>query len=171
MQKEKGMSKRKNDQIQDAKSKNHQKLTTRQVSATASFIGPLPPPSILKQYDEVNPGLANRIVRMAETEADHRRQIEKKALDADIRFADKEYIERRIGQFLGFGIGVIALIVGAVVAIHGQPWAGSFIGTGGVVGLVTAFIYGRRAAGDSNSENHKSPVNQATAEQPPTDRR
>ena len=156
MQKEKGMPKRRNDQIQNAKPKNHE-ITARQIST--SFIGPLPPPTILKQYDEIAPGLADRIVRMAETEADHRRQIENRALNADIGLAEKEYTERRIGQFLGFGIGVAALVTGAYVATHGQPWAGGFIGTGGVIGLVTAFIYGRRAekAADS-SESQKNHI-------------
>jgi uncharacterized membrane protein len=155
MQKEKGMSKRRNDQIQNTKSNNPELIASK---ISASFSGPLPPPAILEQYDKINPGLADRIVRMAETEADHRRQIEKRALDADIQIAGKEYTERRIGQFLGFGIGVAALFIGAYVATHGQPLAGGFIGTGGVVGLVTAFIYGRRAEKTDTPDNKKNQI-------------
>jgi uncharacterized membrane protein len=32
----------------------------------ASFQGPLPPPSILRGYDEITPGAAERIIAMAE---------------------------------------------------------------------------------------------------------
>ena len=34
----------------------------------ASFSGPLPPPSILEDYDRVCPGAADRIIKMAEKE-------------------------------------------------------------------------------------------------------
>ena len=36
--------------------------------------GPLPDPSSLGEYDQVLPGLADRIVNMAEEEAEHRRK-------------------------------------------------------------------------------------------------
>jgi uncharacterized membrane protein len=38
--------------------------------------GPIPSPDVLRQYDAINPGLADRLVRMAEHEADHRRKME-----------------------------------------------------------------------------------------------
>ena len=34
--------------------------------------GPLPPPEILREYDQALPGLADRIVSMAEGQANHR---------------------------------------------------------------------------------------------------
>jgi len=50
----------------------------------ATFIGPIPPPDILRGYDKVLPGLADRIVGMAEAEGSHRRDQERLALDAEI---------------------------------------------------------------------------------------
>ena len=50
----------------------------------STFLGPLPPPEVLAKYEAINPGFANRIVAMAEAEGDHRRNQEKKSLDADI---------------------------------------------------------------------------------------
>lgn len=42
------------------------------IHAQMEFSGPLPPPQILGQYDEVLPGAAERILRMAEKQQDHR---------------------------------------------------------------------------------------------------
>lgn len=48
-----------------------------QISESSSFSGPLPPPDLLAEYEQVLPGLADRIVRMAEDEGAHRRFIQK----------------------------------------------------------------------------------------------
>ena len=64
-------------------------------------------------------------------------------LEADIELARREFAERRLGQFFGLVIGLAALGAGAYTAVNGHPVTGGFIGTGGVVALVTAFIYGR----------------------------
>ncbi len=42
------------------------------VHAQMEFSGPLPPPQVLGQYDEILPGAAERILRMAEKQQDHR---------------------------------------------------------------------------------------------------
>lgn len=42
------------------------------------FSGPLPSPETLHEFEQVLPGLAERIVRMAEQEADHRRLVERR---------------------------------------------------------------------------------------------
>ncbi len=34
----------------------------------ASFRGPLPPPAVLREYDQISPGLAEKIIGMAESE-------------------------------------------------------------------------------------------------------
>lgn len=43
-----------------------------------SFSGPLPPPDLLREYNQIVPGLAERIARMAEKEQDHRHYFERK---------------------------------------------------------------------------------------------
>lgn len=54
------------------------------VARSQSFTGPLPPPEILQGYESVCSGLANRIVAMAENQGDHRREQDKRLLDAEI---------------------------------------------------------------------------------------
>ena len=47
-----------------------------QTVSEQSFSGPLPPPSMLDQYDSVQDGFADRIVSMAESEQSHRQSVE-----------------------------------------------------------------------------------------------
>lgn len=42
------------------------------VTYEESFRGPLPPPSTLAQYEETLPGSAERLMTMAEVQAEHR---------------------------------------------------------------------------------------------------
>ena len=50
---------------------------TGQVTIAASrFSGPIPPPDLLRKYEEINPGFADRIMRQAEAQTAHRIEIE-----------------------------------------------------------------------------------------------
>jgi len=113
-----------------------------------AFQGPLPPPETLEKYNRICPGAAERIIQMAEQQSAHRRAQEKRLLRARIRDAFKQRAETRLGQWLGFAIGTTAIVAGSVVAVWTDTVsggvAGSIIGGGGVVGLVSAFIYGRQ---------------------------
>lgn len=54
-------------------------------------------------------------------------------------------------------IGLAALVCGTVAVLKGYPVTGGFIGTGGVIGLVTAFLYGRKEeAREEASENARA---------------
>lgn len=110
----------------------------------ALFSGPIPPPELLGQYDGVLPGLADRIVSMAETEGQHRRSQERTALQSEIN-ANRKLVEAHIkektrGQFMAFAIAIFALAVGSYVAVQGAPFAGAVIGAGGLASIVTAFL-------------------------------
>ena len=45
-------------------------------AASASWLGPLPPPSVLRSFDEVLPGSAERVLVLAEKQSDHRMLME-----------------------------------------------------------------------------------------------
>ena len=55
-----------------------------------------------------------------------------------------EYQEARMGQTCAVFIGSIAIIAGSVISVLGAPWAGAAIGGGGVIGLVSVFVLGRK---------------------------
>lgn len=49
------------------------------------FSGPLPPPQILRGYNDAFAGCAERIVAMAERQSAHRQEIEKMVIDGNCR--------------------------------------------------------------------------------------
>jgi len=117
---------------------------TQQHGVISKFSGPLPPPEILAQYNQLTPDAADRIITMAETEASHRRELEQKVIDGEIKNEQARNIETKTGQVLGFIIGTFTVGCGTYAAVSGAEIAGGFIGTGGVASLVTVFIYGRK---------------------------
>ena len=116
----------------------------RFVSRSVAHIGPLPPPEILHDYETIHPGLAERIIRMAEQEAAQRHAMESKAIDAQVEDLTSSRAQIKRGQIFGLVICLTAILSGAIVAGLGKQWAGAAIGAGGLAGLVTAFIVGRR---------------------------
>lgn len=82
------------------------------------------------------PGAAERIIAMAEKDAEHQRDMERMALAAERR-------ERRIGQIFALIIGLSALAAAVGCAYIGATAVAATIGGGTVVGLVTVFVTGR----------------------------
>jgi uncharacterized membrane protein len=81
---------------------------------------------------------------MAEDEQAHRHNLERRALDANVDELQRDRAEARLGQVFALVIGLAAITGGVLAAVEGAQWSGSIIGGGGVIGLVTAFIIGRR---------------------------
>lgn len=107
------------------------------------YSGPLPRPEDLAKFEAIQPGLADRIVKMAESEAVHRRSLEEKALDCEVQNCKSQFIEARIGQIFALIIGLFCIGVGGYCGLNGAQLTGGLIGAGGVGALVTAFILGR----------------------------
>jgi len=80
---------------------------------------------------------------MTETQGNHRRELEAKKLEADIKHQKSRACEAKIGQFCALTIAISAIICGAITAIYGHEWAGSIIGVSGIGGIIYTFIHGR----------------------------
>lgn len=114
------------------RSMNHQ-LVARQ--ETVSFSGPLPHPSDLAKYEQITPGAAERIIKMAENQAAHRQELEKKVINSGVKNSNK-------GLNFGLFIGLTGFAVVAYCAyLKLQILAGviSAIDLGSLVGV---FVYG-----------------------------
>ena len=101
----------------------------------SEFSGPLPHPAILAKYDEIVPGSADRIIKMAENQSIHRRDMEKMVIKSDI-------INSKLGLVFGLIIGLAAFYLSYKLAELKLPWLAGIIGVGYVVSLVGTFIYG-----------------------------
>jgi uncharacterized membrane protein len=99
--------------------------------------GPLPSPALLKQYDEVVPGAAERIMTMAENQAQHRQELEASVIRTD-------NLKSLLGMVFGFVIALVGFGGGLFAAFSGQPFWGGAVSIGTLASVVIAFIYGTR---------------------------
>jgi uncharacterized membrane protein len=115
--------------------RNNQTVVVHHEQQVQSFSGPLPHPEILRQFEQVSPGAAERIIKMAEDQSQHRRDLEKKVIESDVA-------RSKMGQVLGFVIAIFGLTVSAIIAIYGNAIAGTILGAGTIASLVGVFMYG-----------------------------
>jgi uncharacterized membrane protein len=104
----------------------------------STFSGPIPPPELLKGYNEVVSNGAERILSMAEKQSSHRMKIEDYAIKEELK-------QSRLGQLFGFALGLIGMILAAVLAIMGHEAIAGIFGTTTIIGLVTVFVLGKKA--------------------------
>ena len=115
--------------------------------------GPVPLPQLLKQYDEIVPGSAKRMMDQAEKQTAHRQRQETKALDSNIKNSNW-------GTRFGFVLGIVALIGGLILIDRGHDNAGL-----GVIALVDgslalAFVtgtYSNRAEREAKAKERLKP--------------
>lgn len=113
-------------------------LSRPQVTAFFShFSGPLPAPEALAGYDRIMPGLANRIVEMAEAYQKHQIGLERDQFKAATEFG-------RRGQWLGFGVALVGFAAAAYLGSLGQPAAAGVVAALDLGSIVTVFVVGDR---------------------------
>lgn len=105
--------------------------------ASAAFSGLLPPPTIYRGYNEVLPGSAERILRLAEKEQDRRIGREKEKLGLASQ-------RSRLGLWLGFVIAVFALVTSGLLATNGHDLVAGVVGCAGLAGAAAGLIHERR---------------------------
>lgn len=97
-----------------SKNKSSQKQIT---SYQASFSGPLPPPSVLRGYNNIEPGTADRIIKMAEKQLNHRIKLEAQIVESNIK-------NEKVGMFLAFFLTVFLMSFGAYMIMNDKEVAG-----------------------------------------------
>ncbi len=116
--------------------RNTQNAAITKVEASSlSFQGPLPPPQILNNYDQIVPGSAERIISLWESQVRHRQELEKKAIESDIK-------QSHYGATLGFIIAIFAIGAGTFLAYIGRPTEGLAAIITALVGLVGVYGWG-----------------------------
>jgi len=113
------------------------------------YTGPLPHPELMKGYDEILPGAADRILQSFEHEGTHRREIEANESKARIEISKRGQILALIVSIF-FGSGSFAVV------LAGHDSAGAVIATGVIVGLAVVFVAGRSETGEIRSSELES---------------
>lgn len=126
----------------------------------SGYSGPLPPPEMLQKYNDIEPGLVNRIVAMAESQAQHRQAMEAKVI------TDRGLNERR-GSLYGFVIALVAIVGSLVLLALGNKIEG-------LTGLITTigalagvFVYGRHSQRRENEEKRAAIARPQPVPSPP----
>jgi uncharacterized membrane protein len=110
-------------------------------------MGPIPSGEMLDSYNAaLGHGGAGRVLALAETQSEHRRDLERQMVESEIAL-------RQRGQTYGFILAMTALIAGAVLIGIGKSAAGLVPIIGGLVTLVGLFVYSQRA-----TKGRKPPV-------------
>lgn len=106
------------------------------IEEMVSWMGPLPPPSAMRAYEEVLPGACERMLALTERQAAHRQSIEREEARSAV------VVEQR-GQAIAALIGVLAIVCGTyLMATDHDGWGFATIVTA-IAGLVGATVFSR----------------------------
>jgi len=119
--------------MQKKKSKEYNSLISHKRNHTPSCF--LPSPQMLREYNSVIPGLAERLVAHAEKQTAHRIALEKKLLASNIW---KSFL----GLVFGFFISSLGVGGGLYLTFVGFNVIGIIFSSATLVSLVMTFIYG-----------------------------
>ena len=111
--------------------RNTPQIKLQQVQVSS---GPIPSPQILQQYNSIVPDAAERIIRMAEKQSDHRIDLEGKVVSSNI-------LKSYIGMMLATIIAVYGLYIAKEISINGNPWAAAIIAALDLGGLISVAVY------------------------------
>jgi len=112
--------------------------TITTIAVKESFSGPLPPLKLLSDYNSVVVDGAERIIRMAENQSNHRINLENHVIKEELK-------QSRIGQYFGFALGITGMGIAAWLAAIGHDTVAGIFGATTVVGLVTVFVIGKKS--------------------------
>jgi uncharacterized membrane protein len=102
-----------------------------------TFIGPLPAAAEFERYNTTFPGAAERILAMAEREAEHRHGAEDQLVKEEVRAS-------KTGQTFAFVLGIGSLAVVAVSLFLNSPFGAIAPGIIALTSLATALAGSRK---------------------------
>jgi uncharacterized membrane protein len=116
-----------------------------QILISQQFSGPIPPPDALAKYEVVVSGAAERILKMAENEAESRIRNEEKLVDNEVKLTNNAVRSSYMGMFFAFGSVLILAALAFFALANGYPAvaSGIVVATASVAGIFI-FFRGRK---------------------------
>lgn len=99
------------------------------------YSGPIPPASEMAEYNKVILNGADRIMRMAENQSEHRQKLETTVVNANNR-------DSRLGVWFAGIIGIIGVVGAMVLAYFDKPVMSVILGGGTLATLVGVYLKG-----------------------------
>jgi uncharacterized membrane protein len=118
-------------------------------SVEISYSGPLPHPDILKSFEEVLPGSAQRIFVQFEEQSAHRRAMEAKVISSGA-------FSQRVGSISAALIGLCGVIGGIWLTHDGKSVEGLTALFGTLGGLVSTYLYKRKQQDKEREEKQQA---------------
>lgn len=108
----------------------------------------MPSAEELELYSRIVPDGAERFMKIVENDQAHRHEMDRRLLTAEIW-------RGRLPQIFGFVIGLAIVGTTTLCILRGNPWSGAMISTGGMAGMLTAYLTGSKAIA-RDSRNYKT---------------
>jgi len=121
---------------QDSKDKIIHSFSTTIKSVQSSYVGPIPPPQMLNEYNSIITNGADRIISLTEKQMSHRQDLE------IIKENNKFKISIR-GQWFGFATSILFLGSSIYLAMNGHEGTASVLAGTTLAVVVSAFIAGK----------------------------
>jgi uncharacterized membrane protein len=115
------------------------------ISEISHHSGPLPRPSDMAQYEVIKPGFAERIMRLAEKEQDHRHAF----TDGLVK---RDYNLKTVGQYFAMASVLVFLGFAAYLGFLGDTRSAAFVASV-AVGVVGIFITRRQPRATSEQDD------------------
>lgn len=124
---------------------------TRHTESVSRFSGPLPPPEVLAQYEQVAPGTASVIVSMAHAQMQHRQTIEHAVITGNVA-------AQKRGQIFALIVTFAALGTALWFGLLGYPNVSAVIGGSTILGLAGLFITSKYMQASERKEKNEQRV-------------
>ncbi|HEL0614492.1 TPA: DUF2335 domain-containing protein [Streptococcus equi subsp. zooepidemicus] len=122
-------------QPKDVQEQVAKELIARRVESM-QYSGPIPHPKLLKEFNDVIPSGADRIMKMAEEQSAHRMELEKMVVKANNR-------DSLIGVIIAGIIAVISILGSLVLIYHNKNIQGFSVLLGTLGTLLAVFFKGK----------------------------
>ena len=116
------------------------------VQLSATWSGPIPAPGDLKRYEDLLPGAADRILKMAEIAQENRHERASSELEIERSALEKDSKRSYLGIMAALLISLFCIGGGIYLISNGHEWAGTILVGIDLVGLVGVFIYGTNSS-------------------------
>jgi uncharacterized membrane protein len=124
-----------------------------------SFKGPLPPPAMLREYEDIIPGFAQVLLHEIQAQGAAQRELQRVDVLKDHRRAD-------VGQMCSLLIALCAIASAFWLGIQdANPWLAAVIATLGIGGLTAAAIFADGLSLRSVGKPHLQPADDSSSPQ------
>ena len=82
------------------------------ITSASSWSGPLPSPRSLREFEDIVPGSADRLITMVEKQGNHRMEIEKRVVDGESRRAWVDLVARHAITLVGIVASILLIVFG-----------------------------------------------------------